>query len=146
VSSGSKKGGGFTGKILKSVLAEWEKSQGWLRVYLLSEIISGNANTGANTGPPAESGSRGVSDGGAGGGASGGGGGSLLGKVGGVVLKRVLSEWEKSYANANEGSPEGAAPAAGSRGVSFALPIKPIKNAGMTGWKKFVTEWEKSQM
>lgn len=113
-----------------------------MRVYFRSEIISGNANTGANSGPPAESGSRGVSDGGA----SGGGGGSLLGKVGGVVLKRVLSEWEKSYANANEGSPEGAAPAAGSRGVSFALPIKPIKNAGMTGWKKFVSEWEKSQM
>lgn len=116
-----------------------------MKVYLLSEIVSGTANTGTNTGPPAEVGSRGVGEGGAGGGAGGGGGGSLLGKVGGAVLQRVLSEWEKSYANANEGNPEGAAaPAAGSRGIGS--PIKPIKNAGLTGWKKFVTEWEKSQM
>ena len=112
-------------------------------VSILSEISSGNTITGTNAGPPPEGGSRAVSDGAGG----GGGGGSMLGKVGGLVLKKVLSEWDKSYNNANAGNAEGAAatPASGSRGVSFALPMKPIKNVGLTGWRKFAAEWERSQ-
>jgi hypothetical protein len=126
------------GLVLKRVLTEWEKSYNNANV--------GNAEGAA--GPPPEGSSRAVSDG-AGGGGGGGGGGSVLGKVGELVLKRVLSEWDKSYnnANASAGNAEGTdAPASGSRGVSFALPIKPIKNVGLTGWRKFAAEWEKSQM